>query len=590
MPRLTIPILAILLLSSLALSQDNPLGSIRSPQVSPVMIDRQIPASLPLLASQGPLIRLQSLAIEERRNAELSIAVPPGMPDAIGVSAKAIEHQWNTGDYDAALSSFADLTTAPEAARMEASITWRTPVPRTLDKAAAGDVQLGVSDTITAVDVVCDSSNLQLFAVVAYGTSTSPGYDLLKSTDGGTTWGVVSSNATGSTMGSGRSVSIGYVKNKVRLMYIVSSGGELRWRQYDNTGSPLQFPSNSYYVSLAGPGASPLVNELKVFTNNLYYNDRLYYATILSDHTVHLYWDVADSSTFSSLGYAPHAAMGLSAAWTFYGGNPSTFHVSYVDTSTQLCIDSVSASGVWGNKRKAVGNSASSLGYYKDTLVCAHDVSTSPGYCLYEISYNGGRTWSYGSVDTQSVTHELPAICLEKGQGMAIVYRYYTPIRQERIITRKYQGPGVWSTPAVCAGYQPYPLQAAITALGGGYWGIVYVSWVAPYRAYFVKFTNPLLSVDPASNRLPEGIALYQNYPNPFNPSTTIRFDLPAALDVRLNVYDILGHEISSLANGRMTAGVHEVRFDGARLASGVYFYRLQAGNSVKTMKFTLMK
>jgi photosystem II stability/assembly factor-like uncharacterized protein len=91
---------------------------------------------------------------------------------------------------------------------------------------------------------------------------------------------------------------------------------------------------------------------------------------------------------------------------------------------------------------------------------------------------------------------------------------------------------------------------------------------------------------------------LEQNYPNPFNPSTTITFELPMASVVRLSVYDILGREVSVLVDERRDAGVHEVKFDGSRLASGVYFYRLQArqtdggqaGDFVQTTGLLLLK
>jgi hypothetical protein len=82
---------------------------------------------------------------------------------------------------------------------------------------------------------------------------------------------------------------------------------------------------------------------------------------------------------------------------------------------------------------------------------------------------------------------------------------------------------------------------------------------------------------------------LYQNYPNPFNPSTTIKYELPKPSVVRLNVYDMLGREVSVLVNERREAGVYEVKFDGSTLASGVYFYRLQAGNFVQTHKLSLL-
>jgi hypothetical protein len=83
---------------------------------------------------------------------------------------------------------------------------------------------------------------------------------------------------------------------------------------------------------------------------------------------------------------------------------------------------------------------------------------------------------------------------------------------------------------------------------------------------------------------------LAQNYPNPFNPATTITYELPIASQVTLSVYDVLGREVSVLVNGRKNAGVHEVKFDGVNLPSGVYFYRLQAGDFCQSKKLVLLK
>ena len=90
--------------------------------------------------------------------------------------------------------------------------------------------------------------------------------------------------------------------------------------------------------------------------------------------------------------------------------------------------------------------------------------------------------------------------------------------------------------------------------------------------------------------RLPESLALSQNYPNPFNPSTTIKFELPRASEVNLTMFDILGREVSVLVNDRRNPGVYQVKFSGSNLASGVYFYRLSAGNFVQTRKLLLLR
>jgi len=91
-------------------------------------------------------------------------------------------------------------------------------------------------------------------------------------------------------------------------------------------------------------------------------------------------------------------------------------------------------------------------------------------------------------------------------------------------------------------------------------------------------------------SELPAACALLQNYPNPFNPSATIRYGLPNRSHVTLVVFNTLGQQVAALQNGEQEAGYHEVKFDGSNLASGVYFYRLQAGNFVQSKTSFLLK
>jgi hypothetical protein len=90
--------------------------------------------------------------------------------------------------------------------------------------------------------------------------------------------------------------------------------------------------------------------------------------------------------------------------------------------------------------------------------------------------------------------------------------------------------------------------------------------------------------------QLPSRFTLSQNYPNPFNPSTTIKFELPKASHVSLTVFDILGQQVSVLVNEKRNAGVHEVKFDGTGLASGVYVYRIQAGGFSATRRMAMVR
>lgn len=89
---------------------------------------------------------------------------------------------------------------------------------------------------------------------------------------------------------------------------------------------------------------------------------------------------------------------------------------------------------------------------------------------------------------------------------------------------------------------------------------------------------------------LPELFELSQNYPNPFNPSTTISWQSPVSSHQVLKVFDVLGNEVAVLVNEFREAGRYEVEFDASNLASGIYVYRLQAGDFIQTKKMILMK
>lgn len=97
----------------------------------------------------------------------------------------------------------------------------------------------------------------------------------------------------------------------------------------------------------------------------------------------------------------------------------------------------------------------------------------------------------------------------------------------------------------------------------------------------------PATSVVP---EMPAGFRLEQNYPNPFNPATVIRFHLPEASVVNLDVYDVLGRHVQSLVNGQLAPGAHSVRFDAGGLAGGFYLYRLRAGDKVLNRQMLLLK
>ncbi|NOX18076.1 MAG: T9SS type A sorting domain-containing protein [Chlorobi bacterium] len=124
-------------------------------------------------------------------------------------------------------------------------------------------------------------------------------------------------------------------------------------------------------------------------------------------------------------------------------------------------------------------------------------------------------------------------------------------------------------------------------------------AWAVGRDGLILKTTSGGITwIDNENNvDLPENYSLSQNYPNPFskssggNSATVIKFSIPNAGNVvSLKVYDVLGNEVATLVNKKLSAGEYEVKFDGSGLPSGVYYYRLQAGNFAETKKMIILK
>ena len=119
--------------------------------------------------------------------------------------------------------------------------------------------------------------------------------------------------------------------------------------------------------------------------------------------------------------------------------------------------------------------------------------------------------------------------------------------------------------------------------------GIAITGTVSTQLTSSVVASGAIAGVGPGGN-VPKEYALEQNYPNPFNPTTVIRYELPRGADVHLDVFNSLGERVATLVDGPQGAGTHEVDFNGGSLASGMYFYRLQAGSYQETRRMLLVR
>ena len=115
------------------------------------------------------------------------------------------------------------------------------------------------------------------------------------------------------------------------------------------------------------------------------------------------------------------------------------------------------------------------------------------------------------------------------------------------------------------------------------------------YCEISVVNSTVLTSLETENDDIITSYKLYNNIPNPFNPETTIKYELPKTSHVSLKIYNILGQEVKTLINDKKSAGIHQIKWDGTnnngiKVNSGIYLYRLQTGDFVKTKKMILLK
>jgi hypothetical protein len=223
----------------------------------------------------------------------------------------------------------------------------------------------------------------------------------------------------------------------------------------------------------------------------------------------------------------------------------------------------------WVNQSLAQTNSLLS--------VCFTDANTGTAVGAGGIIFrttNGGATWTAQSSGTTQVL--LSVSFTDANNGTAVGNR--------GTIVRTTNGGATWTV-------QPSPSGTVKDLKGVCFTDANTGTIVGDYGTILRTTTGGVVSVqDEHISEIPKDFILLQNYPNPFNPSTSIQYAVGNRQFVQLKVYDILGNEVATLVNEEKSPGTYEVEFNATQLSSGVYFYRLQAGDFIETKKMILLR
>lgn len=213
-----------------------------------------------------------------------------------------------------------------------------------------------------------------------------------------------------------------------------------------------------------------------------------------------------------------------------------------------------------------------------------------------EVSQFDGASWDQSVVPVDTSESYNASITIDKAGTVHLVWDlWYRAIQQARVLYSD-NADGAWTPPVDISGNSGMTVNVEASIKVDDQ-GTCHVVWRADSVAGYNSVTSILysrrsftLGVSGRNGTLPGTTYLDQNYPNPFNPSTTIRYALPSKAHMTLTVFNTLGQQVATLVNETQDAGYHDVRFDGSGFASGVYFYRLRAGEYVSTKKLVLLK
>ena len=448
---------------------------------------------LPLSVASEPSWKvLEQMDVAERQNSLINVELSTSASEQAQSIARSIENLWNASQFNEALALFNQLAEKVSWNDIAIGRSWKMPLSNQNGEMWGEDVRIGTRDSIrtTAFDIHRTSGNL--FAILLYHEGSRDYWSANYSTDGGTTWYETFTWYATYTINSMDAAIVG------DYCYVGFSRGPSQdqaflYRFYVYDGMQTNFSTGYSYHTVFTTTSGIYIKEVSLSANQDFFNNRLYYSAILSDMTIKFYWGYIpdDVSWTPIINSVNNADRGLDITCN---ENFSDYFqwITYIGNNNWVYINGINSLDQWIFVTQAnVGSSAmySAVSAWSDTVTAVFENTGNHIYCRYYVSYNGGNNWNQGMLDDTTNALEAPSITARDGGGVAMVYRYYTPTREGRYRWRNYIGS--WSAPEKFTDNEPYWVQPAIEYIGGGDYGVVYLSWYSPYEraAYFDRLS-----------------------------------------------------------------------------------------------------
>jgi photosystem II stability/assembly factor-like uncharacterized protein/subtilisin-like proprotein convertase family protein len=406
------------------------------------------------------------------------------------------------------------------------------------------------------------SDTLNLWAVGSQSLQSGP-TRVMRSTDGGNTW----INATGNLTTSGRAFTIGAATAQIAVVGF-ENGTAFRTTDGGTTWSPVTWP----------PPVNTFMNRI------LFVSPTVGYAQ-------------GDHAPAPNLQWPVYKTTNAGATWTL--------------TNTPNVLQQGSDIEYGQNSGMFFLNE--NVGWFTGVIGASPQTSPSRVYR----TTDGGNSWSFTTLP-QGTGFNINIAAFDANNVFVTMQQALPAVRRSTDggATFFNPNPGLQTAPTAIAArpntnelyvttsnsilvstdngntWTPEAIPSTITGLNFLIFANERNGWACGANGMIVKYSPSTIPTANVSNPIakPTSFKLVQNYPNPFNPSTTIGYQISTLSEVKLEVFDVLGRRVATLVNEQQPPGFYTVNFNATRLASGVYFYRLQAGSFVETKKMMLVK